>query len=148
MVYIFCWVFGCSRRCSSLSIAFQANWAPANWVLAYWALANQAPRKCWCGKLGPFIIIIQGPNLPHQHFPWVQFAGAQFAKKMANWAPKSAGPNLPPNQRGAQFPRTVFRCATILWSSHSCFLGLVDLCQILPQVASSLLVNIGSQHYW
>ena len=27
---------------------------------------------------------------------------------MANWAPKSAGPNLPPNRRGAQFAGAQF----------------------------------------
>ena len=37
----------------------------------------------------------RGPNLPLQQFP-----RAQFAKKNANWAPKSAGPDLPPNRRG------------------------------------------------
>ena len=39
---------------------------------------------------------LPGPHLAHQHFP-----GAQFAT-----APKSVGPNLPPNRRGAQFAAT------------------------------------------
>ena len=98
MVYIFCWVFGfdgkdgCSRWCSSLSIAFQANWAPANWVPAYWAPANQAPRICWCDKLSPFILIIQGLNLPHQHFPWVQFEGLNLPKNWQTGPQKVLGP--------------------------------------------------------
>ena len=149
MVYIFCWVFGfdgkdgCSRRCSSLSIAFQANWAPANWVPAYWAPANQAPRICWCDKLSPFILIIQGLNLPHQHFPWVQFEGLNLPKNWQTGPQKVLGPICHQISEGPNFLEPVFRCASILWISHSCFFRFG---RPLPDIASGCLI-IGSQHW-
>ena len=57
---------------------------------------------------------LPGPNLPGPDLPPTNFPGPNLlprgpicrgpiCQKMANWAPKSAGPNLPPNRRGAQF---------------------------------------------
>ena len=47
---------------------------------------------------------LPGPNLPGPNLPpRGPICRGPICQKMANWAPKSAGPNLPPNRRGAQF---------------------------------------------
>ena len=49
-----------------------------------------------------WVPIFQGPNLPHQHFPGAQFAGAQLAAPRPN-LPGLDMANLPQNSPGAQF---------------------------------------------
>ena len=57
-----------------------------------------------------FPVQIQGPNLPGPDLRMAQFAapGAQFAGAQFATAPKSEGPNLPPNRRGARFAGAQF----------------------------------------
>ena len=50
-------------------------------------------------------VVLHDPTLFSAQFaaPEAQFAGARYARAQFATAPKSVGPNLPPNRRGAQF---------------------------------------------
>ena len=108
-----------------------ADWAPENCEERHigprkFVGGKLGPGKLGPGKLGPSPIWRQiGPRTfwgPICHFlanrapadwaPWRQIGPRQIGPRqigplkifvVANWAPKSAGPNLLPNWRGAQF---------------------------------------------
>ena len=64
--------------------------------------------------LGP---IMPGPNLPGSNLPGPNLLPrGPICQTMANWAPKSAGPNLPPNRRGAQFSKNHLIYHQVAWS--------------------------------
>ena len=112
---------------------------------------------------------LPGPNLPHPNSSGAQFASARFAAARSAGVQSAEAQFAGAQSARGQFARAqyawakfaaklargpiclepFFRCASISWISHSCFLELVDLCQILPQAASSVskVVNIGCQHW-
>ena len=117
------------RQIRPLENVGAAIWAPAKWAPLY---LQYRGRICHTN-------IFQGSNLRGLNLPKNGKVGPK--KGWAKFAAKLA--------RGPICLEPFFRCASISWISHSCFLELVDLCQILPQAASSVskVVNIGCQHW-